>query len=321
MYQEMVHAQLERWNAKIEELRSQAEQAEEGTSIEYDEIIESLSRKRDQLEQSLDALEQAGEESWEEFKLSTDNILESMEDELSGITSTAGNAGEQLAGWDEEAAELVVPADRLEEPEEEMAVTVVGPEEPAHKVSKREDIHLGDNLIGKSIISISDGRIVGPVKELYLDRNLERVTAIIIGDGGFWGLGEGGLFSRKVGVVRREDIVLFGIDTILIKESRAAKRTDHVPELSDWISRTRLKGRAIDTPGGTKIGILGDIVFDNEGRIVGFKLSQALVEGPIARKRAITRDVVVDTGNEDGIMTIDLAKAEQQEELIAAHLA
>lgn len=317
-YQARVQSQLEAWGATIEELRTEAEQAEEEAQDQYPEIIDTLSAKRLELQRNLEILEESEEGIWEETTEVIDRLLESMKEDINrlerpipGLSWAAATTSSEFDVLDEQPQEQLEVAEPLHSEREEAAP----------KVTKRDDVHLGESLIGKSIVSISDGRIIGPVRELYLDRSLELIMAVMIGDGGFLGLGsEGGLFGRRSGMVRREDVVLFGIDTILIKDSKAVKRSDQIAEVGDWLSRAKLKGRPVDTPGGTKIGILGDIVFDNEGRIVGFKLSQALVEGPIARKRAITREVVVDTGNEDGVMTIDLSKAEEQEELVAGHL-
>lgn len=323
-YQARVQTQVEEWGATIEELRAAAEQAGEEVREEYYEVIDSLSVKRMEVQRNLEILEESGEEIWEETTEIIDRLLASMHEDVSRLERPATGLDEQAVDRMDEiiGTESTTLTDRLQEQVEAVEAPRHEHEETAPRVTKRDDIHLGESLIGKSIVSINDGRIIGPVRELYLDRSLELVTAVMIGDGGFLGLGsEGGLFGRRTGMVRREDVVLFGIDTILIKDSKSVKRGDQIAELGEWLSRAKLKGRPVDTPGGTKIGILGDIVFDNEGRIVGFKLSQALVEGPIARKRAITREVVVNTGNEDGVMTIDLGKAEEQEELVAGHLA
>ncbi|MCA9990376.1 MAG: hypothetical protein KDE29_05180, partial [Anaerolineales bacterium] len=86
------------------------------------------------------------------------------------------------------------------------------------------------------------------------------------------------------------------------KETSAARQ---------WLLLDKLQGRMVDTPGGTKVGVVGDVIVDEEARIIGVSLSKVYVEGPIAEQRAVSRTAVVDLGDEDGVMTIDLAKAEQ----------
>jgi hypothetical protein len=44
---------------------------------------------------------------------------------------------------------------------------------------------------------------------------------------------------------------------------------------------------------------------------VGFSLGRVFVEGPVAKNRMIMKAAVLDTGRDDGLMTIDLSKAEQ----------
>ncbi|MEZ4592205.1 MAG: hypothetical protein R3D55_13840 [Chloroflexota bacterium] len=55
---------------------------------------------------------------------------------------------------------------------------------------------------------------------------------------------------------------------------------------------------------------IGDIILGEQGNITGFALSRVYVEGPIEKNGTIPRSAVIDTGSEDGVMTIDLTKAE-----------
>jgi hypothetical protein len=107
-------------------------------------------------------------------------------------------------------------------------------------------------------------------------------------------------------------VLIFGLDAVLVQNSEAVVEGKQVAELENWVQRDDLTGRQVNTQGGTKIGTIGDIIFDKEGHLLGFKLSRVYVEGPLAKSKTITRDVVISPGNEDGIMSIDLARAEQQ---------
>ena len=61
----------------------------------------------------------------------------------------------------------------------------------------------------------------------------------------------------------------------------------------------------------SSVGVIGDVIINVDDGVIGFKLARVFVEGPIAKKLAVAREVVADTGAEDGVMTIDLAQAEQ----------
>ncbi len=74
-----------------------------------------------------------------------------------------------------------------------------------------------------------------------------------------------------------------------------------------------MQGRTVDSPGGTKIGKAGDVIINKEGKVLGFSLSLVFISGPIAENHSVAIHTVQDVGNEDGVMTIDLEQAEQQE--------
>ena len=73
-----------------------------------------------------------------------------------------------------------------------------------------------------------------------------------------------------------------------------------------------------DTPGGTKVGQIGDVILDQEARVSRFRLSKVFVAGTIAEDPTIPRGAMLDTGGVDGVMTIDLPKAEQPEAVSAS---
>jgi uncharacterized protein YrrD len=161
----------------------------------------------------------------------------------------------------------------------------------------------GKDLIGKPIISITDGRLLGTVKDLYLNDQLYWLTGIHVGTEG--------LLKRKNYLIPRDSIVVFGIDAVLVKNSEVVTESKELVESETWPRLSKLKGRDVDTPGGTKVGTVGDIIIGEEGHITGFALAKVFVEGPIAEQGQVPREALIDTGQEDGVMTIDLPKVER----------
>jgi uncharacterized protein YrrD len=160
----------------------------------------------------------------------------------------------------------------------------------------------GKELVGKPVYSVDEGRQIGKVRDLYVDSSLNRIVGIH--------LGTEGLLRRKSLLVPGEDVVVLGVDAVLVQRSGSATDdSSHVPAKS-WLRREKLDGRQVDTPGGTKLGTIGDIVVDQAGNITGFVLGRVFVEGPLGDKRTIDRSVVLDLGQEDGVMTIDLPTLE-----------
>lgn len=163
-------------------------------------------------------------------------------------------------------------------------------------------MRLGKDLVGKPIISIDEGRHIGDAKDLYLDRDLNEMTGIH--------LGREGLLRRKDTIIPRASVVVYGVDAILV-ETGAAVTDSNEKDIEDWVKLADLTGRSIDTPGGTKLATVGDVILDVTGQIIGFSLAKVAVDGPIADNRAIARQAVLDNGHTDGIMTIDINLAEQ----------
>lgn len=163
-------------------------------------------------------------------------------------------------------------------------------------------MRLGKDLINKPIFSITDGQNLGTVKDIYFDNDLKIITGIFTGTEG--------LLKRKSLMIPSTHVSVYGIDAVLVNDNNVIVSDDSVAGTAEWVRLSKLKGRDVDTPGGTKVATIGDVVLGEEGNIVGFTLSKVFVEGPVAQQGQITRSVIVDTGNEDGIMTINLTQAE-----------
>ena len=164
-------------------------------------------------------------------------------------------------------------------------------------------MRLGKSLIGNQVYGRKDGRKLGEVKDLYLDDGLTEVVGIF--------LGREGLLRPTPRFVERRDIALFGIDALLAESPFTVYEKDEAPEPPGWLRLDQLQGREVRTPGGTKIGKLGDVVLDEEGRITGFSLVNLSVRGPVAEADAVARAALVDVEDDQGAMTMDLAEAEQ----------
>ena len=161
-------------------------------------------------------------------------------------------------------------------------------------------MRLGKDLTGKPIYSITDGQNLGSVKDIYFDKDLSIITGIFTGNEG--------LLKRKSLLIPSNKVSVYGIDAVLVNDNDVIVPED--ADAAEWVRLSKLKGRDVDTPGGTKVATIGDVVLGEQGNVVGFTLSKVFVEGPVAQQGQITRSVIVDTGNEDGTMTINLTQAE-----------
>lgn len=164
-------------------------------------------------------------------------------------------------------------------------------------------MRLGRSLIGNPVFGSSDGRKLGEVKDLYLDDDLTSVVGIY--------LGQEGLLRPTPLFVEREAIALFGMDAVLATSTFTIQEGTEAPEPPNWLRLEQLHGREVRTPGGTKIGKIGDVTLDEEARITGFSLGSVSVKGPVANADAVARRAVVTAEDKEGAMTMDLAAAEK----------
>ena len=154
----------------------------------------------------------------------------------------------------------------------------------------------------KPIISITDGKKLGEVKDLYLDQDMRQVTAVF--------LGKEGLITRKNLVIARSAVQVYGIDVWLVSGSEAVVGPDDIPGSGTFILVGDLRGRELQTEGGTKIGVIDHVILDSEAHVLGFGLGKVYSQGPLAERKAIARDAILTLGTSKEPMTINLAQAE-----------
>jgi uncharacterized protein YrrD len=159
------------------------------------------------------------------------------------------------------------------------------------------------------LVSITDGKLVGEIKDFYFDSQDAAMVAILTG--------QKGLINPKSMIVERDAIQVFGQDAWLVRDA------DVVTELSKEPGETRyqfmhdLTGREITTSGGTKVGTIGDVWLDERALVVGFGLDKVFMKGPVAEKKYIPLEAVSDwgiramgMGGHDNPMVVDLTIVE-----------
>jgi len=155
----------------------------------------------------------------------------------------------------------------------------------------------------KPLISLTDGKKVGEVKDVYLDAELSRITGVF--------LGKEGLINRKALLIEQSHIAVMGIDAWLVSGPDKVANPEAVPGVDSWLLVGDLRGREIITEGGTKVGVIGDVLLDGEGRVQGFVFDKVLVQGPLSETKRIARGAITSVGGKTNAMTTELAQAEK----------
>ena len=154
----------------------------------------------------------------------------------------------------------------------------------------------------KSIVSLTDGKLLGEVKDFYLDAQMTRLAAAFTG--------KEGLLSRKTFAVARTSIKVLGIDVWLASGPDVVVNLETIEGHEDLIKFDDVRGREIVTEGGSKIATVDDVVFDAEGKVLGFMLAKVLVPGPLSERKAIHRQAITSCGGDKIPMVAAMSQAE-----------
>lgn len=154
----------------------------------------------------------------------------------------------------------------------------------------------------KILISVTDGKNLGEVKDVFCNADATKVVAAFTG--------KSGLINRKSLLVEFLHVKLFGVDAWLLDGSDVIKNTGDIEGADAFIRADDLRGREIQTDGGTKIGTIGDILTDANHNVLGFSLNKINVQGPIAENKTIARAAFKSLGDSDNPMIVVLEQAE-----------
>jgi uncharacterized protein YrrD len=160
----------------------------------------------------------------------------------------------------------------------------------------------GKQVLNKALISLTEGKKLGEVRDLYFDEKLLKIVGVY--------LGSEGLLNKKHFAVERDNVAVMGIDAWLVKTSDVSILAETLPLAERLILYSDVRGREIMTEGGTKIASVEDVLFDADGDIVGFALGRIEVKGPLADRKTIARAAISTIGGKESAMTTDMAQAE-----------
>lgn len=154
----------------------------------------------------------------------------------------------------------------------------------------------------KPLVSITDGKDLGEIKGLYLDLDMRQVAGIF--------LGTEGIINRKVLAIARNDVKVYGIDVWLVAGPDVVKTLEDIPDSAAFTLVSDLRGREIQTEGGTKLCVVEDVILGSEAHVLGFTLGKVYAQGPLAERKAIVREAITDLGSKEKPMTANLSQAE-----------
>lgn len=152
------------------------------------------------------------------------------------------------------------------------------------------------DLIGRQIITVSHGEILGKVKDVLIDPDTWQVAALVL---------PAKVFRKETMIIPRSVVHVFGKDVVLVKSNETMPRDNTLDHVASLVAVSgQMKGRQVATEKGVRVGVLDDIVVDELGKVVAYDLAKVFVKGEIAESRRIpfhaTRSVGPDLVIVDG---------------------
>ena len=124
----------------------------------------------------------------------------------------------------------------------------------------------GKRLIGRPILSLSEGVRVGEVKDIILGATNESVVGLLVDEGGLFG---------SAHVVAVDEIESFGRDAVVVTDRSSIRSAADVPDIKEILDRkTSLIGTRVFTETGDAQGSVNDIYFDEaSGRVLSLEVT------------------------------------------------
>ena len=86
VYENKMQAQLDEWKARLEVFKEKADQEETNLQLEYYTLIDEIKLEMDTAHKKLQQLNQASDETWEEFKAEVETTWDSLDDLIRALT-------------------------------------------------------------------------------------------------------------------------------------------------------------------------------------------------------------------------------------------
>jgi uncharacterized protein YrrD len=166
------------------------------------------------------------------------------------------------------------------------------------------DIRPSRELIGKPIISMTNGVSIGKVVDILIDPGTTQVAALVTS--------RGGLLARGVGIeaIPAQEVQVWGQDAVLVNRPDVITGEDQLPDRQHWLSVVdQIKGRDVVSIDGTRIGQLNDIVLNTQGQLVAYDLAHVLVTGPVAQSKRIPAEATRSFGRD--VLIVDQVQADE----------
>jgi uncharacterized protein YrrD len=160
----------------------------------------------------------------------------------------------------------------------------------------------GKNFIGKEVLSRAEGEKIGSIKDLIIAKDHSRITALLVDEGGLFGIGT----PRVIPV---ESVVSFGSDVVVVTDREAVVPADRHPESKESLdSSDNLIDKKVYTERGDEQARVADIYFkDNSGQITGLELTGGVLANASGGRAYLPVEDIISIGHDAVIIKTEAA--------------
>lgn len=146
------------------------------------------------------------------------------------------------------------------------------------------------------IIDVATEEVLGTCGTIYLNRTLKAVACL--------GVRSAEMPHITSHVIAFSNIIAIGRNAILV---RTDEQTDE--SLSVGIATHTIYGRRVTSQRHIPIGMVGDVILDAHGAVLGFWLERIMTQGALARHPFLKREAVSYVGSPTMTMQIDVNRS------------
>jgi sporulation protein YlmC with PRC-barrel domain len=131
-------------------------------------------------------------------------------------------------------------------------------------------MHKVNELYSKKVINQTNGEGVAAVSDIVLSADAQRIVALVVG---------GGAFSGDEQVIRWDKIISIG-EYVIVDGVEPFAATGEDMKIADLREQAhQITGKVVISSSGERVGTVGDMFFDDGGRIVGYEIKQGGIFG------------------------------------------
>ncbi|WP_427339133.1 PRC-barrel domain-containing protein [Caloranaerobacter sp. DY30410] len=126
-------------------------------------------------------------------------------------------------------------------------------------------------IIGLPVMTKVSGKKIAVIKDLVFSRKKFRILALMTYEGSVF---------KEAKIIKYKNVISIGKDVIIVDKENVIESAADIPDIFQLIKeRKKIIGEDVITEAGENIGIIKDIIIDEDnGKVLGFILSDGLIQ-------------------------------------------